>query len=89
MWTKNFWKQAAERAIKSAAQGVIGLWTLDGFNIVHADWALAGGVAAGAAVLSVLTSIVTASVGEPNDPSAVERPSGVGTEKTPATRDIA
>lgn len=73
MWTKTFWKQAAERAVKSAAQGLIGMWTLDGFNILHADFALAGGVAAGAAVLSLLTSIVTAGVGEPGSPSAVSR----------------
>lgn len=73
MWTTNFWKQAAERAVKSAAQGLIGMWTLDGFNILNADFPLAGGVAAGAALLSVLTSIVTSGAGEPNDPSAVSK----------------
>lgn len=73
MWTKNFWKQAAERAVKSAAQGLLGMWALDGFNILNADFRLAGGVAAGAAVLSVLTSIVTSGMGEPADPSAVRK----------------
>jgi hypothetical protein len=73
MFTVNFWKQSAERALKSAAQGLIGMWTLDGFNILNADLGLAGGVALGAAVLSVLTSIVTAGVGEPDDPSAVHK----------------
>jgi hypothetical protein len=73
MWTKNFWKQAAERAVKSAAQGLIGMWTLDGFNVLNADFSLAAGVAGGAAVLSLLTSIVTAGVGESNDPSAVSK----------------
>jgi hypothetical protein len=72
MFTKNFWKQAAERAVKSAAQGLIGMWTLDGFNILNADLSLAGGVAAGAAVLSVLTSLVTSNTGEKDSPSAVE-----------------
>lgn len=72
MWTTSFWKQAAERAVKSAAQSLIGLWTLDGFNVLHADFPLAAGVAGGAAVLSVLTSIVTAGIGEPGDPSAVK-----------------
>ncbi len=71
MWTRNFWKQTAERAIKTAAQGVIGLAPLDHFNVLQFDWVLAGGVAAGAAFLSVLTSIVTSAVGQPNDPSAV------------------
>jgi hypothetical protein len=71
MFTGTFWKQAAERAAKSAAQALIGLWTLDGFNVLQADFPLAGGVAGGAFVLSVLTSIVTAGVGEPESPSAV------------------
>jgi hypothetical protein len=72
MFTSLFWKQAAERSIKSAAQALLGLWVLDGaFNVLTVDWPLAGGVAAGAAVLSVLTSVVTAGIGEPDSPSAV------------------
>ena len=73
MWTKNFWRQTLERAVKSAAQALLGMWALDGFNVLHADWRLAAGVAGGAYVLSVLTSIVTSGIGEPNDPSAVSR----------------
>jgi hypothetical protein len=71
MWTAFFWRQATERALKSAAQALIGMWTLDGFNALHADWPLAGGVAAGATVLSVLTSIVSLTVGQPDSPSLV------------------
>lgn len=72
MFTKKFWKQAAERAAKSAAQSLIGLWALDaGFNVLHADLPMAGGIALGAAVLSVLTSLVTSGIGEPDSPSAV------------------
>jgi hypothetical protein len=73
MSTANFWKQAAERAAKSAAQAVIGLLPLDHFNALDFSWPLAGGVALGAAVLSVLTSIVTSGVGPKNDPSMVEK----------------
>lgn len=75
MFTVNFWKQTAERAAKSAAQALLGMWTLDGFNILNANWALAGGVAGGAVILSVLMSMVTVTVGvgEPNDPSAVKK----------------
>lgn len=73
MFTVNFWKQTAERAIKSAAQAVIGLWPLDKFDVLQADLKLAGGVALGAAVLSVLFSLVTSGMGEPADPSAVRR----------------
>jgi hypothetical protein len=71
MWNTNFWKQSAERAIKSSAQSLVGLWAMDGFNVLHVDLPLAAGVAGGAAVLSLLTSIITSGVGEPGDPSAV------------------
>ena len=64
MFTAKFWKDAAERAVKSAAQGVLVLFTGDQvFNAWHADWATAGGVAAGAAVLSLLTSLVSTRLG--------------------------
>lgn len=74
MFTARFWRAAAERAAKSSAQALIGLWTLDvGFDILHADFRLAAGVAAGAAVLSVLTSTVSVGVGEPGTPSLLRR----------------
>lgn len=71
MFTAKFWKSASERAIKSSAQALLGLWALDGFNAIEADYALAGGVALGAAMLSVLTSIVSLSIGQPDSPSLV------------------
>lgn len=72
MWTKKFWRAAAERAVKSAVQAVIGLGILDGANLLHADWKLVGLTALGGAVLSVASSIVTSGVGQPGDPSAVK-----------------
>jgi hypothetical protein len=80
MWSGSFWKQVAERAAKSAAQALIGLWALDaGFNVLHADWALAAGVAGGAAVLSALTSILSATVSPTESPSLVDtRPTTPG-----------
>ncbi len=71
MFSINYWKQVGERAAKSAAQALLGLWALDGFNTLDADYQLAFGVASGAAVLSVLTSLVTAGFGEKDSPSAV------------------
>ncbi|MEV6344115.1 holin [Actinoplanes sp. NPDC051851] len=71
MFTKKFWLAAAERAVKSGAQALVGLWGLDGFDIVHADLPLAAGVAGGAVVLSVLTSLVSSTVGASDDPSLV------------------
>lgn len=74
MFTVNFWRQTAERAAKSAAQALIGLWALDGgFNVLDVDAPLAGGVAAGAAVLSILTSIVSLPFGQPGDPSVATK----------------
>lgn len=72
MFTTKFWKQAAERAIKSAAQAEIGLAIFDGANLLHVDWQLVGATAAGAAILSVLTSLITSGVGEKDSPSAVD-----------------
>lgn len=74
MFTVKFWKQAAERAVKSAAQAALGLWVGDQvFNAWQADWAKAGGVAAGAVVLSLLTSAASAGVGQPGSPSVVKQ----------------
>lgn len=73
MFSGSWWKQVAERAAKSAAQALIGLWVGDGvFNLWSVDAPKAAGVALGAAVLSVLTSIVTSGVGQPGSPSAVK-----------------
>lgn len=75
MFTVKFWKASAERAVKSAAQGLIGLWLGDGvFNLWTVDVKLAAGVGAGAAVLSLLTSIVSLPVGASNSPSVVSNP---------------
>jgi hypothetical protein len=63
LWNKSFWKATAERAIKSAAQGLVLLIGGDVvFNAFEFDWEVAGGVTLGAAVLSVLTSIGSAAV---------------------------
>lgn len=72
MFTSKFWKAAAERAGKSAAQALLILWGGDAvFSAWDADWTTAGGVALGAAVLSLLTSVVSVGAGEPNSPSLV------------------
>ena len=62
MFTKLFWKDAVERAIKTMAQMLVTLWlTSDAvFNILTVDWTQAIGVAVGAGVLSVLTSVGSA-----------------------------
>jgi hypothetical protein len=71
MWTKNFWKQAAERAIKTFAQGSLALLTGDGLGVLDVNWGDVASIGALAALASVLTSIVTSGIGEPNDPSMI------------------
>lgn len=62
MWTLAFWKAAAERALKTAAQAAVLAVGSDSFaaNALTFDWASMGGFALGGFVLSLLTSIATA-----------------------------
>lgn len=65
MLTASFWTGAGDRAIKSFAQALLLLWGADaGFNVLSIDIGPALGVAASAAVLSLLTSLVSAPVGD-------------------------
>ncbi|NOQ58412.1 Holin [Mycolicibacterium fortuitum] len=75
MWSLTFWKDTAERALKSFAQGVILALGGGAVNVLHLDWLTLGGAGGGAALLSVLTSIVSAGVankGTASMSSAVE-----------------
>lgn len=62
MFTKLFWKDASERAVKTVAQTLLTLWLTSEavFNILTVDWQQAFGVAVGAGVLSVLMSVASA-----------------------------
>lgn len=65
MLTAAFWTGAVDRAVKSAAQALLLLWGADeGFNIIEVDLGPTFGLAAGAAALSLLTSIVSAPAGD-------------------------
>lgn len=65
MLTATFWTGAADRAVKSFAQALLLLWGASaGFNVLEIEPGAAFGVAGGAAVLSLLTSIVSAPVGD-------------------------
>jgi hypothetical protein len=74
MWTAVFWKQAAERAIKGAIVAVMAAWPIgDGvLNAFDVDWAEAGGLALGGAIVSLGLSIVSSVVGPSDSPSLVE-----------------
>lgn len=64
LFTTKFWADAAERAIKTVAQALLSLFIVGDqvFNLLTVNWSQALGVAAGAGVISVLMSIVSASV---------------------------
>ncbi len=65
MWTRAFWIETTDRAIKSAAQAVIlGLGLGEGLNAFAVDWKLAAGFALGGAILSALTSLISAPIGD-------------------------
>lgn len=74
MFTTLFWKDAGERAVKTAAQALLSLWLVGdlAFDLLTVDWGSALGVAAGAAVISVLTSLVSAPAADVGTASLVQ-----------------
>lgn len=64
MFTIKFWKDAGERAIRTAAQALIALWATDVSGVLAVDWVQAGSVSALAALMSILMSIVATGVGD-------------------------
>lgn len=70
MWTRNFWIATLERALKSVAQAILIYLGGDGvFNAWSVDWSAAGGIAVSAAIISVLTSVISAGVNNKESPS--------------------
>lgn len=63
MWAVDFWKDVAERAIKTFAQALISVLTV-GTPIMQLDWVDGLGIGATAAVVSVFTSIASSGLGE-------------------------
>lgn len=71
IFTLNFWKASAERAIKTFVQTLAaGLGTAS-IGILELPWESAFGLAASAAVLSLLTSVGSARLGSKVGPSLV------------------
>ena len=57
-----FWISTAERAVKTAAQSALLTIGADQLIATEADWKLVAGMAAGGALLSVLTSFASVKV---------------------------
>lgn len=72
MWTMNFWRQAAERAIKTAAQVALAFFVVGQTDLLSVDWlAVASGVGV-AVIASLLTSIASLPFGPPDSPSLIK-----------------
>lgn len=74
MLTRAFWADAAERAVKTFAQTVLAVFGVGALDVLHADWGNALSLAAGATVLSLLTSVGSSAVHDPESASLVDQP---------------
>lgn len=72
MWSSSFWKATAERALRTFAQALAALIGAGAVNIIDIDWPASIGIAATAALLSVLTSIGANEVGSPGPSFGLE-----------------
>ncbi|WP_028814423.1 holin [Streptomyces flavidovirens] len=59
MTTAAFWKATAERMVRTFAQAVLGVISADGLGLLDVEWVAALSVGGLAAVLALLTAIVT------------------------------
>lgn len=83
MWTRKFWLDAAERAVKTFAQTLAATAAVGGLNLLSVGWKQALGTSGFAAGLSLLSSVASAraSTGQPDSASLVVN---VPTPITPA-----
>lgn len=71
MWTGTYWKQTAERAIKTGAQAALAFFVVGETMFDQIDWTVVAGGTAVAAIASVLTSLASAPFGPEGTPSLV------------------
>lgn len=71
MWTAGFWRQTAERAVKTAAQAALAFFIVGQTDLWSLDWAAVAGGTIIATAASVLTSLASAPFGPEDSPSLV------------------
>lgn len=72
IFTKKFWIDSTERAIKTFAQFILTLQSGDALNLLDIDWPQTLGIAAGGVLFSYATSIVSAGINKKGTPSLVD-----------------
>lgn len=72
IWTKDFWKDATERAIKTFAQVILALGAAGMLDAFKVDWVTVLGIGLGATILSYATSIVSAEIRKSDTASLVK-----------------
>lgn len=59
LFSREFWVDALERAIRTACQSALSAGVVGGVGLFDVDWLDVGGVALVAAIASVLTSVAS------------------------------
>jgi len=72
MWSKAFWLDGGERALKTAAQVAVSFLVIGTTGVLDVDWVQVASVSAVAALASILTSIASERVGDPKSASLVK-----------------
>jgi hypothetical protein len=74
VWTKYFWKDAAERAVATAAQSAVAVLGADGLNLFDVNALDVLSVAGLAGLLAVLKAIAASRLNDPQSASLVDLP---------------
>lgn len=75
MWTADFWKAAAERAIKTFVQALVAALTVGGaLTVAGVDWKAVLLTAGATTLLSLITSVAGIAIGPSGSPSLVVDP---------------
>ena len=69
MFSKRFWRDATERALRTFAQSALATIGVGAVNVLNVDWQGVLGVGAGGAVISLLMSLGSERFGDPGTAS--------------------
>lgn len=69
--SKRFWRDAAERAVRTFAQSTLATLGVGAVDILNTNWVGALSVGGGAAIVSLLMSLASERIGDPDTASAL------------------